>query len=409
MSDDVLIVGASHAGVQLAARLRERGHLGRITLVGEESPLPYHRPPLSKAYLAGRTTAESMSLRPESFYAARDISLVRGARVATIDPDAGVARTSTGEELSFDHLALTTGARVRRLDVPGADRHGVVYLRDVHDATRLRDTLDPVQRAVVVGGGFIGLEAAGVLRQRGVEVTVVEFADRLMARSVSREMSDHFLDVHRGHGTRVLLGTGVVALTGGQGDDARVEAVELSDGTTLPADLVVVGIGVVPRTELASAMGLEVDGGIVVDSRARTSDPRVVAAGDATLMPHPLDPSTRLRLESVQNATDQADIAAATICGIDVTYDAVPWFWSDQFDLKLQMAGAASDYDHVVLRGSPHEGSFTVLCYRGDRLVAGECVNAGSDFVAVRRALAAGTSFPPDQAADPAVRLKSLL
>lgn len=406
MSASVLVVGASHAGVQLAARLRERGHEGPITVVGEESPLPYHRPPLSKAYLAGTLTTESMALRPEAFYASRNISLLQGTRVEAVDLDQGTAATSGGATVSFDHLALTTGARVRRLEVPGADLAGVVYLRDVHDATTLREELPTVRRAVVVGGGFIGLEAAAVLRQHGVEVIVVEFADRLMARSVSPEMSTFFADVHRDRGSRVLLRTGVVALDGRQG---RVEAVVLDDGTTLPADLVVVGIGVVPRTELAEQLGLKVDGGLLVDRQARTSDPRVVAAGDVTVLPHPLEPATHLRLESVQNATDQADVAASTICGQAASHDAVPWFWSDQFDLKLQMAGAASSHDDVVVRGSVREGGLTVLCYRDDRLVAGECVNAGADFVAVRRALAAGTSFPRELAANPSVRLKSLL
>jgi len=404
--DHVLVVGASHAGVQLAARLRERGHLGPITVVGDEAPLPYHRPPLSKAYLAGSATAESMTLRPESFYATKEISLVRGALVEEIDLDAGSAHICGGPDLSFDHLALTTGARVRRLVVPGADLDGIVYLRDMQDAIQLRSALGSVRRAVVVGGGFIGLEAAAVLRQRGVEVRLVEFGSRLMSRSVSREMSDFFADLHRSRGTEVLLGSGVVAL---EGQGGQVTSVVMDDGSTLAADLVVVGIGVTPRNELADQLGLKVDGGLLVDRQARTSDPRVVAAGDVTLLPHPLEPGTYLRLESVQNATDQADVAAATICGQEATYDSVPWFWSDQFDLKLQMAGAASGYDDVVLRGSARKGSFTVLCYRDHRLVAGECVNAGADFVAVRRALAAGTSFPRDLAADTSVRLKTLL
>nr|WP_255670163.1 FAD-dependent oxidoreductase [Aeromicrobium wangtongii] len=400
-----MIVGASHAGVQLAARLRERGHEGPVTLVGEESPLPYHRPPLSKAYLAGSVTAESMSLRPETFYSSKAITLVPGARVEEIDMAAGTAHCLTGQSFDFDHVALTTGARVRRLDIPGADLAGVVYLRDMQDATGLREALGPVRRAVVVGGGFIGLEAAAVLRQRGVDVTVVEAADRLMARSVSEEMSAFFAGVHRDRGSRVLLETGVVAMNGREG---RVEEVVLDDDSTVPADLVVVGIGVVPRTELADRMGLAVDGGILVDRQARTSDPRVVAAGDATVLPHPLEPATFLRLESVQNATDQADIAAATICGQTAAYDSVPWFWSDQFDLKLQMAGAAIGYDEVVLRGSAPD-RLTVLCYRRGQLVAGECVNAGADFVAVRRALATGKSFPQDMAADTSIKLKSLL
>lgn len=417
MSRHVLVVGASHAGVQLAARLRDRGHEGPITVVGEEGALPYHRPPLSKTYLSGSATADSLALRPEAFYEAKGIRLLRGVRVDRVDLDAGTAVTDDGSSLGFDRLALATGARVRRLDVPGADLDGILQLRDLDDATGLRDALAdptaPVRRAVVVGGGFIGLEAAAVLRLRGVEVTVVELADRLMARSVSREMSSYFLAVHRARGSRVLLGTGVIGV---EGQGGRVTGVALSDGSTLPADVVVVGIGVVPRTELAEQLGLRVDGGLVVDRQARTSDPRVVAAGDVTVLPHPLDPTQMLRLESVQNATDQADVAAATLCEQDTTHDQVPWFWSDQFDLKLQMAGAAAAYDDVVLRGSLEPagdgatpGGLTVLCYRDERLVAGECVNAGADFVAVRRALASGSSFPREQAADPAVRLKTLL
>jgi len=406
VNDRVLVIGASHAGVHLAASLREKGHTGSLTLVGAEPHLPYHRPPLSKAYLSGTPMAEPVALRPESFYDAKNITLLRGERVDKIDLAAGVAVTSAGVDLGFDHLALATGARARRLKLPGDDLDGLIYLRNLDNARRLLRRLDSVRRVVVVGGGFIGLEAAAVLRERHINVTLVEAGDRLMARSVSQEMSDYVLDVHRARGTRILLGTGVTAFEGTDGD---LTSVTLADGSSVPADLVVIGIGVTPRTELAEQIGLTVDNGIIVDCHARTDDPRVVAVGDVTVVPHPLEPGTRLRLESVQNATDQAAAAATSILGQDPSPVSVPWFWSDQFDLKLQMAGASSKYDDIVIRGSVAKGRFTVLCYRGDRLVAGECVNSGADFGALRRALAGGISFRRDHAADESITLKALL
>jgi 3-phenylpropionate/trans-cinnamate dioxygenase ferredoxin reductase subunit len=406
VSERVLVVGASHAGIQLAAALRDLGHAGALTVVGEEPHRPYHRPPLSKAYLAGAASAASLALRSDSFFAANDIGLVLGQRVAHVDLDRGEAHSTSGTRLDFDRLALATGARVRRLAVPGRELDGIVYLRDLDDADRMARLMGAARRAVVVGGGFIGLEAAAVLRERGVEVTVVEASTRLMARSVSREMSEFYVRLHRSKGTNVRLGVGVV---GFDGEDGRVNRVLLEGGAVLPTDLVVVGIGVEPRTELAEQLGLAVDGGIVVDQSARTSDPRVVAVGDAAVLPHPLEPGRSVRLESVQNATDQAAVAASTLLGEPRRYDAVPWFWSDQFDLKLQMAGAAADYDEVAMRGSMERGRFTILCYREGTLVAGECVNSGADFIAVRRALAAGTTFPPNLVTDESVKLKTLL
>ncbi|NYG57179.1 3-phenylpropionate/trans-cinnamate dioxygenase ferredoxin reductase subunit [Nocardioides daedukensis] len=405
MSARILIVGASHAGVQLAAALRDGGHDGPITVVGAEPHLPYHRPPLSKAYLDGAATVASLALRPASFYEAKGIELLLGTRIEKIDAFAGVALTEDGAELHFDRLALATGSRVRRLAVPGADLAGVVYLRDLEDAEQLKQRLPGVRRAVVVGGGFIGLEAAAVLAQRGVEVSVVEAGPRLMGRATTPTLSGWFAELHQRRGVSVHLGAGVVALRG----ESAVDSVVLDDGAVLPADLVVVGIGVEPRVELAEQLGLAVDGGIVVDERARTSDPEIVAVGDATVMPHPLDRTSGVRLESVQNATDQAAVGAATLLGTERLHQAVPWFWSDQFDVKLQMAGAPRGHDQVVLRGSLEGDSFTLLLYRQGQLVGCECVNAAADFVAVRRALAAGVTLDPDLARDPDVRLKTLL
>lgn len=405
MNPRVLIVGASHAGVQLASALRSKGYEGAITLAGAENALPYHRPPMSKDYLDGSVGAASLALRPPTFYESMDIDLELRARITEIDTGLGQARTSAGAVFDFDQLALAPGARARRLDVEGEDLNGVVYLRSIRDADRLKVAMSDARRAVVVGGGFIGLETAAVLTQRGLEVTVIEASDRLMGRAVTPTLSTWFSELHEKHGVRVRCGHAVAAVHG----TGTVSSVELDDGSSVAADLVVVGVGVEPRDELALQLGLRVDRGIVVDRRSRTSNLDVVAVGDATVLPHPLDPDTFVRLESVQNATDQSQVAAATLLGMDAEYSAVPWFWSDQYDIKLQMVGAPNQVDDLVTRGSAATGSFSLLAYSRGRLVGAECVNAAADFVAVRRALAAGTSFPPGQASDPAVRLKSLL
>lgn len=406
MTGRVLVVGASHAGVQVAAKLRESGHAGPITLVGAEGHLPYHRPPLSKAYMLGDASRDSLALRNRAFYADRGVDLLLGSRVRAIDPDTGEATTDSGATLGFDHLVLATGARAKCLPVPGADLAGVVRLRSLDDADHLALLLPGVRRAVVVGGGFIGLEAASVLRGRGIEVTLIEAGERLMARSVTPILSDWYAALHRGYGTAVRLGTGVAAVEGAGG---TVSDVVLRDGSRIPADLVVIGVGVHPRTELAESLGLDVSSGVVVDHRARTSRRDVLAVGDLTVQPHPLEPGCRVRLESVQNATDQANAAAATLLGDPDEDVPVPWFWSDQFHTKLQMVGAPPEYDDLVVRGSLEGDRFSVLCYRDGRLVGGESVNSAADFVALRRALASGVTLPPDHAAKPGIKLKSLL
>ncbi|MDT0201693.1 FAD-dependent oxidoreductase [Nocardioides sp. AE5] len=402
----ILVVGASHAGIHAAASLREGGYAGSITVVGAEDHLPYHRPPLSKDYLLGVTERDGFALRPEAFYASREIELRRGVRVEKVDATSGTATTDTGDTLAFDRLVLATGARVRRLDVPGGGLDDVVHMRDLDDADRLKALLPGVRRAVVVGGGFIGLESAAVLARNGVTVTVVEAGDRLLGRAVSPELSAWSADLHRHHGVEVRTGCAVSALEG----ETTVRQAVLTDGGRLDTDLVVVGIGVEPRLELADQLGLAVDGGIIVDAQARTSAAGIVAAGDATVQPHPLGDGTMVRLESVQNATDQAAAAAWSLLGkAPRTQPVVPWFWSDQYDAKLQMAGAPSSHDRAVLRGSPADGSFTHLLYRRGVLVGAESVNAPADFVAVRRALATGASPDPDRVSDTSVKLKTLL
>lgn len=384
---DVLVVGACQAGVQLAASLREGGHAGRVVLVGAEPHLPYQRPPLSKAYLSGSATPDSLALRAASWYEAQEIELVLGERVVDVDLGAGLARTDTGRELPCGRLALTTGARVRRLPVPGAELAGVLYLRDLAHADALAARLPDADRVVVVGGGFIGLEAAAVCRSKGKQVTVVEFADRLMARAVAPVMSEFYRAAHERRGVSVLLGRGVVGVEG----TGRVTGVALDDGTVLPADLVLVGVGVHPRVELAEQLGLVVEqGAIKVDEHALTSDPRVVAAGDVALLPNPQAPEVLVRLESVQNAVDQAKTAAATLLGRPEPYRALPWFWSDQAGIKLQIAGLSQGWEQAVLRGRPDDESFSVLYLRDGHLLAVDAVNRAADYMAARRALARG-------------------
>jgi 3-phenylpropionate/trans-cinnamate dioxygenase ferredoxin reductase component len=407
-----LIVGASQAGVQLAVSLRELGDTSPITLVGAEAYPPYQRPPLSKEFLTGAAPPESLAFRTAAFYADTGIELVCGERVTDLTmcrdgrPGSGVARTAAGRSLPFDRLALTVGARPRRLAAPGADLDGILYLRDVDDAERFRTRLAGATRVVVVGGGFIGLEAAAAARAQGKDVTVVEAAERLVPRAVAPVVSEFYRQAHERRGTRVLLATAVAAFRGTGG---AVTGVELADGTELPADLVMVGVGVVPRTELAEQLGLECDGGIVVDAHARTSEPTVVAAGDCTVLPHPLTGEGRVRLESVHGAVHQASVAAATLLGTPVETRSVPWFWSNQGELRLQIAGLSAGFDSFVVRGDMDEEKFSVLYYRDGDLLAVDAVNNPVDYMVVRKALTQGVSIPAELAADASTSLKAAL
>jgi 3-phenylpropionate/trans-cinnamate dioxygenase ferredoxin reductase component len=408
-----LIVGASQAGLQLAVSLRALGDNEPITLVGAEAHPPYQRPPLSKAFLYGGVEADSLAFRTPAFYADAGIELVCGERVTDISMRsgrgraAGVATTGSGRDLPFVRLALAVGGRPRRLNVPGNDLAGVTYLRDIDDATSFRSQLASARDVVVVGGGFIGLEAAAAARAAGKAVTVLEAADRLMSRAVAPVVSEFYRQAHERRGTTVLLSAQVSAFVG---VDGRVSGVRLSDGRTVPADLVLVGVGLVPRTELAEQLGLECDGGIVVDESARTSDPAIVAAGDCTVLPHPVTGEGRVRLESVQNAVAQARVAAASLVGArEEARAAVPWFWSDQYDLKLQIAGLNAGYDRYVMRGEPESEQFSVLYYRDDRLLAVDSVNRPIDYMTVRKALSEGGTIDAGQASDVDTPLKNLI
>ncbi|MCX5515898.1 FAD-dependent oxidoreductase [Kaistia algarum] len=400
---NIAIIGGGHAGAQAAASLRADGFDGRLVLVSAENELPYHRPPLSKAFIKGEDDA-TQELRPALFYEKNGVELLLGRTVEAIDRDAGRLVLDDGE-LPFDGLVLATGARVRVPPVPGINMANVFLLRTVDDARRLKQRLAEAHDVVVVGGGFIGLELAATARILGKTVTVLEAAPRLMGRVVAPAISAYFLDLHRTLGATVRLETPVASLVG---ENGAVVAVEAASGERIPADTVIVGVGVVPNIEIAEAAGLHVANGIVVDEAMRTSDPRIVAAGDAVSFHH-WALGRPVRLESVQNAVDQAKTASATLLGKAQPYRAVPWFWSDQGDAKLQMVGLSMDADSSVPRGDPASGSFSVFHYQGDRLVAIDSVNRATDHMLGRRWLAAGFSPPREAVADESVDLKTVM
>ncbi|MEU5897635.1 MULTISPECIES: FAD-dependent oxidoreductase [Streptomyces] len=402
--DSVVVVGAGQGGYQTAASLREHGYEGSITLISAEDALPYERPPLSKAYLKGEADEAMLWLRPATYYVRQSIDLVSGT-VTEIDPAARSVRLADGSAYTYGHLVLATGATPRTLDVPGKELRGVHTLRTAQDAVALQSSLTGARRAVVVGAGFIGLEFAAVAREAGVEVTVVEALDRPLARVVSAPTAEHFTWLHRSNGTELLFGRGVKALHG----DGRsnVTAVELADGSRLPADLVLIGVGVTPRTELAAAAGLEVDGGITVDAHLRTSDPHISAIGDCAVFPLARSGSRR-RLESVQNAVGHAQAVAGRLAGSPRAYDELPWFWSDQFTTTVQIAGFNEGHETEVVLGTDPD-AFSVLLFRGDDLQAVESVNRPADHLAARRLLAQGTDLTPTEATAPGFSLRTYL
>ena len=401
----ILVIGAGHGAGQLLDSLRRSGCEDAITLVGDEPWLPYQRPPLSKKFLSGELSRERLAFRPENFYTRHQIHTRLSCRAVSLDRDTACVELDSGERLPFDQLAIATGARVRELSVPGAGLGGVHYLRGIDDARRLQEDWADKQEICVIGGGFIGLEVAASARALGKNVTVIEAMDRLMARAVSPGLSDFFLATHTGAGVRVLLDAGVEALLGAK---ERVEAVRLADGREIAADVVVVGIGVLPNQELAAGAGLACDNGILVDEFAQTSDPRIVALGDCTNHPNALL-GRRLRLESVHNAVEQARTAAASLMGQKLAYNQAPWFWSDQFEYKLQMVGLSEGSDRVVLRGNPAAGKFSLFRYLGEVLLAVESVNSSADHMLGRKLLAARVYPTHQQAADADFELRSLL
>jgi 3-phenylpropionate/trans-cinnamate dioxygenase ferredoxin reductase component len=399
----VAIVGTGQAGFQTAASLRQEGFAGRIVMIGDEPVPPYQRPPLSKSYLAGDSGLDELWLRPETFYTQHQIEVLAGESVTAIDRTERRLQLASGGKLAWDHLVLATGARCRPLAVPGAELDGVLPLRTLADADILRERLDQVRDIVVVGAGFIGLEFASVAITRGAAVHIIEVTQQPMGRVVSAAISKFFTDAHRRWGAEVLLGTGVTRILGAGG---RVTGVETTDGRHLPADLVLICIGVIPNSELAREAGLAVDNGIVVDEQLAAADPAILAIGDCANFPTPFA-ADRVRLESVQNAVDQGRGVAAYIAGKPVPYDKVPWFWSDQGDLKLQIAGITAGHDTTVLRGNPDSRRFSVFCYRAGRLVAVESVNQTADHVVARRLLAGDPKLTSEHAADESYDLRA--
>ncbi|MDJ0939772.1 MAG: FAD-dependent oxidoreductase [Woeseiaceae bacterium] len=388
MKEQIVIVGAGHAAGQVVATLKQKKFAGRIVLIGDEPFLPYQRPPLSKKYLAGELPAERLHVKPESFYADEQIELKLGTRVAAIDTQAATVTTADGDAVRYDKLILATGSRVRRLEIPGADLAGIHYVRSIADVEAMQSAFVPGARAVIIGAGYIGLEVAAVARQLGLEVSVVETAPRVMSRVVCPEVSAFYERQHAAHGVELLLNTGTESFTG----DDQVDGVKLADGRRLDADVVVVGVGILPNTELAEAAGLETANGIVVDDHCRTSAADVFAVGDCTCHPNAIY-NRNVRLESVHNALEQAKTAAANACGDDVAYSQVPWFWSDQYDIKLQIAGLSQGYDDVLTRGDPEEASFSCVYLKEGRVIAVDAVNAPKDFMQ-SKALIASRATP---------------
>jgi len=396
----VLIIGAGHAGGSAAALLRQYGFEGEIVLAGEEAAAPYQRPPLSKAWLKGEAGLEDLLLRPESFYAEQGIDLRTGVTAAAIDATTKAVTFADGAVEAYDVLILATGSMARKLAIPGADRPDLLELRTLDDAGRLKAALAPGRRLAVVGGGYVGLEAAASARALGAEAVVIERMDRVLARVASEPLSAFFTALHRQHGVEILTGADVVGFESG--------GVRLADGTLIAADAVLVGVGGLAREALARTAGLACENGVVVDETARTSDPAIYAIGDVTHRPIPIHGGRMHRLESVPNALEQARQAAAAIVGRAPPAAEVPWFWSDQYDVKLQIAGLPFDADRQVVRGDPASGAFAVFHLNGDRIVCVEAVNAPAEFMGGRMLIGKGTPVDERLLEDPATSIKAV-
>ncbi len=402
-SESVLVVGGGQAAAQLVVSLRLGGHEGRITLVSDENEPPYQRPPLSKQYLAGELGRERLLLRKTAYYESRDVELRLGRRVLSIDRAGRCAVLDGGEQLDYGRLVLATGSKLRRLDVPGADLPGIHYLRSLADADRLQGELGAGRRIVVVGGGYIGLEVAATAAKAGAEVAVLEAQERVMSRVLSAPLADWLTDLHRQSGVRIRVGEQVRGFAGKE----RVEAVETGNGP-LPADAVLVGIGVLPAADLARECGLGENDGILTDEYCRTRDESVLAAGDCARTINTAL-GAAVRLESVQNAVDHGQVAASVILGDPRPYSSIPWFWSDQFHVKLQIAGLARPEDETVLRGDPSSGAFAAFRLRGGSLTAVEAVSSPRDFMMGKKMIAARAAPDPARLMDESVALKDLI
>ncbi|MDH3417882.1 MAG: FAD-dependent oxidoreductase [Gammaproteobacteria bacterium] len=395
MSTHLIIVGAGQAAAQTILTLTQKRYPGRITVVGDEPYPPYQRPPLSKKYLSGELERERLFVRPTEFYEQHGVTLILGAKAERLEPVQQRLTLADGRQLDYDRLLLATGSRVRKIDVPGADLAGIHYLRTIADADGILGGLGPDKRLVIVGAGYIGLEIAAVARAHRAHVTVLEATDRVMARVVCPEVGTFYRGVHEAAGVEIACDT---AVRGFAGDD-HVTGVIASDGREYPCDVAVVGIGIVPETELAEQAGLVCDDGIRVDEYACTSEPQIYAAGDCTNHPNAVL-GRRIRLESVHNAIEQSKTAALSLLGEPAAYAQIPWFWSDQYDLKLQIAGISTGYDRVVLRGDPAERKFAAYYLRDSRLIAVDAINSPKDFLLGKRLVAQGAMPSPQRIED---------
>jgi 3-phenylpropionate/trans-cinnamate dioxygenase ferredoxin reductase subunit len=402
MPERIVIIGAGQSGAQAVATLRAEGFDGELTLIGDEPFAPYQRPPLSKAYLMGTMERDRLFLKPDAFYSEAHCKMLLGVSATAIDRGAKRVKLSDGQTLTYDKLLLATGSRVRAIKCRGSELAGIHYLRGIADVDALRAVFAQGKKLAIVGGGYIGLEVAAVAAKRGIDVTVLEALDRLMARAVSIPISDFYAKVHRAAGVNVLLDTAVEAFEG----SGKLEAIR-AGGKSYPADVALVGIGIVPNDELAREAGLACDDGIVVNARSETTaDPAIFAAGDCTR--HIGREGVALRLECVQNAIDQAKHAALSMLGKPSDYRDVPWFWSDQYDLKLQIAGLARPTDQLVVRGSPETRKFAVFHLRDGAIAAVEAVNAAPEYLVGKKLIAEGKKIAPERLADTSIPMKSI-
>jgi 3-phenylpropionate/trans-cinnamate dioxygenase ferredoxin reductase subunit len=400
---DVLIVGAGHGGAQAAIALRQNKFEGSIGLLGDEPELPYERPPLSKEYLSGEKAFERLLIRNAAFWEERQVALLPGRTVTAVDP-AAHRITADHEPIEYGQLIWATGGTPRRLSCEGHDLAGIHTVRTRADVDAMIAELDGVSRVAVIGGGYIGLEAAAVLAKLGKQVTVLEAQDRVLARVAGEPLSRFFEAEHQAHGVAIRLNVQVEAILG----EGRVASVRLAGGEVIPADMAIIGIGIEPAVEPLLAAGASGGNGVLVDEQCRTSLADIFAIGDCALHVNRYAADTAIRLESVQNANDQATVAAKTICGLDAAYDAVPWFWSNQYDLKLQTVGISAGHDAVVVRGDPATRSFSLVYLRAGRVIALDCVNAVKDYVQGRRLVVEGLAADPARLADPTIPLKEL-
>jgi 3-phenylpropionate/trans-cinnamate dioxygenase ferredoxin reductase subunit len=404
-NDRAVIVGASHAAVQLMISLRQHGWKGAITVISDEDHQPYQRPPLSKAYLAGTVSADQMALRAPAAYEKLGVRFMLSTRVTGLDAESKTLHLDNGETLSFDKLALCTGARARPLSIPGTDLSAVHYLRTLDDVKGIQASASTAKTAVIIGGGYIGLETAASLSKLGVKVTVLETESRLLKRVASPQVSEFYQRLHTEEGIDIRLNTQAAELTG----DGTVARVICADGSAIDADMAIIGIGVIANTELAAEAGLAIDNGILVNEFAQTSHPDIVAAGDCTNHPNPLL-NRNIRLESVPNASEQAKAAAASICGIENAYAELPWFWSDQFDVKLQIVGMNQGYTDVVVRGDNQKGrSFSVFYLHETTILAADCINRPKDFMLAKKLILQGAKSDPATLSNESIELMTFI